>query len=50
VRREPKGGKLPYSEQAWAQAQKPEAPVVVAKVDPKPEPKVEAQTRCESPR
>ena len=43
VRREPKGGKLPYSEQVWAQAQKPEAPVVLAKVDPKPEPKVEAK-------
>lgn len=37
VRREPKGGKVPYSEQAWAQAQKPEAPAVLAKVDPKPE-------------
>lgn len=37
VRREPKGGKLAYSEQAWAQAQKPEVPVVLAKVDPKPE-------------
>ena len=42
VRRDPKGGKVPYSEQAWAQAQKPE-PVVVAKVDPKPEPKPEAK-------
>jgi lipoprotein NlpD len=41
VRREPKGGKLAYSEQAWAQAQKPEAPVVVVKVDPKPEAKPE---------
>jgi lipoprotein NlpD len=41
VRREPKGGKLVYSEQAWAQAQKPEAPVVLAKVDPKPEAKPE---------
>lgn len=39
VRREPKGGKVPYSEQAWAQAQKPEAPVAVAKVEAKPEPK-----------
>jgi hypothetical protein len=38
VRREPKGGKLPYSEQAWAQAQKPDAPLAVAKVEPKPEP------------
>lgn len=37
VRREPKGGKVPYSEQAWAQAQKPEAPLVVARIDPKPE-------------
>ena len=43
VRREPKGGKVPYSEQAWAQAQKPEAPVVVAKVDPKPETKPEVK-------
>lgn len=43
VRREPKGGKLPYSEQAWAQAQKPDAPVVVAKVEPKPEPRPEAK-------
>lgn len=41
VRREPKGGKLAYSEQVWAQAQKPEAPVVVVKVDPKPELKPE---------
>ena len=33
-RRSRGGGKVPYSEQAWAQAQKPEAaPVVVAKVD-----------------
>jgi len=43
VRREPKGGKVPYSEQAWAQAQKPEAPVAVAKVEPRPEPKPEAR-------
>lgn len=43
VRREPKGGKVAYSEQAWAQAQKPEAPVVLAKVDPKPEAKPEAK-------
>ncbi len=43
VRREPKGGKLPYSEQAWAQARKPEAPIVIAKIDPKPEPKPEAK-------
>ena len=50
LRREPKGGKVPYSEQAWAQAQKPEAaPVVVAKVDPKPEakPEVKPETRPE---
>ena len=37
VRREPKGGKVAYSEQAWALAQKPEAPVVLAKIDAKPE-------------
>ncbi|MBS0355378.1 MAG: peptidoglycan DD-metalloendopeptidase family protein [Proteobacteria bacterium] len=37
VRREPKGGKVPYSEQAWAQAQKPEAPIVVAKIEPRPD-------------
>ena len=43
VRREPKGGKLPYSEQAWAQAQKPDAPLVVAKVEPKPEPRPEVK-------
>lgn len=43
VRREPRGGKVAYSEQAWAQAQKPEAPVVLAKVDPKPEAKPEAK-------
>ena len=43
VRREPKGGKLPYSEQAWAQAQKPDTPVAVAKVEPKPEPRPEAK-------
>lgn len=43
VRREPRGGKVAYSEQAWAQAQKPEAPVVLAKVDPKPETKPEAK-------
>ena len=51
LRREPKGGKVPYSEQAWAQAQKPEAaPVVVAKVDPKPEtkPEVKPETRPEA--
>lgn len=50
LRREPKGGKVPYSEQAWAQAQKPEAPIVVAKVDPKPEPKpeVKPETRPEA--
>jgi lipoprotein NlpD len=48
VRREPKGGKLPYSEQAWAQAQKPEAPLAVAKVEPKPEPP--RQTRKPGPR
>ena len=44
LRREPRGGKLPYSEQAWAQAQKPEAPVVVAKVEPKPELKPEPKS------
>lgn len=43
VRREPKGGKLPYSEQAWAQAQKPDVPLVVAKVEPKPEPRPEVK-------
>ena len=43
VRREPKGGKLPYSEQAWAQAQRPDAPLAVAKVEPKPEPRPEAK-------
>ncbi|MDD3354359.1 peptidoglycan DD-metalloendopeptidase family protein [Zoogloea sp.] len=44
LRREPKGGKVPYSEQAWTQAQKPDAPMVVAKVDPRPEvPKTEAR-------
>jgi lipoprotein NlpD len=43
VRREPKGGKLPYSEQAWAQAQKPDAPLAVAKVEPKPEPRPEVK-------
>ena len=43
LRREPKGGKLPYSEQAWAQAQKPEAPIVAAKVEPKPEAKPESK-------
>lgn len=43
VRREPKGGKMPYSEQAWAQAQKPDAPLAVAKVEPKPEPRPEAK-------
>ncbi|MBS0369896.1 MAG: peptidoglycan DD-metalloendopeptidase family protein [Proteobacteria bacterium] len=37
VRREPKGGKVAYSEQAWAQAQKQEAPIVVAKVEPRPD-------------
>lgn len=49
VRREPKGGKVAYSEQAWAQAQKPEAPVVLAKVDPKPEakPETKAETKPE---
>jgi lipoprotein NlpD len=50
VRREPKGGKVAYSEQAWAQAQKPEAPVVLAKVDPKPEakPETKAETKAET--
>lgn len=50
VRREPRGGKVPYSEQAWAQAQKPEAPIAVAKIDPKPETKVESkpETKPES--
>lgn len=43
VRREPKGGKLPYSEQAWAQAQKPDAPLAVAKVEPKLEPRPEVK-------
>lgn len=43
VRREPKGGKVPYTEQAWAQAQKPEPPVVMAKIDPKPETKPDAK-------
>jgi len=43
LRREPKGGKLPYSEQVWAQAQKPEAPVAVARVEPKPEVKPEVK-------
>lgn len=43
VRREPKGGKLPYSEQAWVQAQKPEAAFSVAKVEPKPEPRPEVK-------
>lgn len=51
VRREPKGGKVPYSEQAWAQAQKPEAPapVAVARVEPKPEvrPEVKPETKPE---
>lgn len=42
VRREPLGGRQPYSDKAWAQAQKPEAPPVVARVDPKPEVKPEA--------
>lgn len=37
VRREPKGGKVPYTEQAWALAQKPEAPIAVAKVEPRPD-------------
>ncbi|WP_346287596.1 peptidoglycan DD-metalloendopeptidase family protein [Zoogloea sp.] len=46
VRREPLGGKQPYSEKAWAQAQKPEAPLVVARVEPKPEAKPE-QARSE---
>lgn len=43
VRREPLGGRLPYSEKAWAQAQaqKPETPVVVARAEPKPEVKAE---------
>lgn len=47
LRREPKGGKVAYSEQAWVQAQKPEPPLVVAKPEPKlvepkaPEPKPE---------
>ena len=48
VRREPKGGKLPYSEQAWAQAQKPDAPLAVAKVEPKPEPRPEAKPEPKS--
>ncbi|WP_320382468.1 peptidoglycan DD-metalloendopeptidase family protein [Zoogloea oleivorans] len=43
VRREPKGGKVAYSEQAWALAQKPEAPVVLAKIDAKPEVRPEAK-------
>ncbi len=51
VRREPKGGKVPYSEQAWAQAQKPEAPapVAAARVEPKPEvrPEVKPETKPE---
>lgn len=37
VRREPKGGKVPYSEQAWALAQKPETPIVVARIEPRPD-------------
>lgn len=37
VRREPKGGKVAYSEQAWALAQKPEAPIVVARIEPRPD-------------
>lgn len=48
VRREPKGGKMPYSEQAWAQAQKPDAPLAVAKVEPKPEPRPEAKPEPKS--
>lgn len=51
LRRDPKGGKVPYSEQAWAQAQKPEAPpVMMAKIDPKPEtkPEVKPETRPEA--
>ena len=43
LRREPKGGKVPYSEQAWAQAQKPEAPVVPVKADAKAEPRTDAR-------
>ena len=50
LRREPKGGKVPYTEQAWAQAQKPEAPAVLAKVEPKPEakPEVKPEVKVES--
>ncbi len=64
VKREPKGGKQPYSEAAWAQAQKPEAapakpvpavPVAdpkpeVAKPDPKPEAKSEVKPPKPEPR
>lgn len=48
VRREPKGGKVAYSEQAWALAQKPEAPVVLAKIDPKPEVRPEAKPEAKA--
>lgn len=49
LRREPRGGKVPYTEQAWTQAQKPEAPPVVAtRIDPKPETKSEPKPEVKS--